>query len=82
MGSEKAMFVFILRFFFQSPVLGLPDPIQDRIDKLGLACNITRDIETVITQFQKIYNAFAIIFTLVLTIYSAMSSSAATARKK
>ena len=82
MGSEKAMFVFILRLFIQSPVLGLPDPIQDRIDKLGLACNITRDIETVITQFQKIYNAFAIIFTLVLTIYSAMSSSAATARKK
>lgn len=57
--------------------LGLPDGVQERIDKLGWACNKTLDIETLITQFQRFYNTFAIVFTLVLTIYSAMASTKA-----
>jgi len=62
--------------------LELPDGVQERIDKLGWACNKTLDIETLITQFQRFYNTFAIVFTLVLTIYSAMASTKATTQQE
>ena len=61
--------------------LNLPAAVQERINKLGLACNKTLDVETLMTQFQRIYNTFAIVFTLVLTIYSAMASTKATTSK-
>ena len=53
---------------------------EDTAEALNTPCGKSSDIETIISTFQRIYNALAVVVALLLTIYSAMNSSNITSK--
>ena len=58
----------------------LDTTFKDKAEALNTPCGKSEDIDTIISAFQKIYNALAVIMALLLTIYSAMNSSNITSK--
>ena len=58
----------------------LDTTFKDKAIALNTPCGKSKDIDTIISAFQKIYNALAVIMALLLTIYSAMNSSNITSK--
>ena len=53
---------------------------EETAEALNTPCGKSSDIETIISTFQRIYNALAVVVALLLTIYSAMNSSNITSK--